>query len=244
MCFIFLISEQLKKSTGFCKFINALLVTVEKKYGLSSWVQYHISKGIFFNSILRSLVGGKGERDLKDLRLDWGDLSWEGGCDGGGLHDGGCWWRHAGPCSSEERRWSRDDGEVGRQGNSAGRSCAKNAGEKWRFWGWSHWRECSRGSGGSLLAEIHLKGRNASDLGSSYQGIGVARIGSSVKCLVKGWKVASFRQKLHPNACCSLPLCSSVLIPGLDLSVRQIELCRQFLSVLDWKIFLLLKTPL
>ena len=36
----------------------------------------------------------------------------------------------------------------------------------------------------------------------------------------------------------------SVLIPSFDLGIREIEFCRQFLSILNTQILLLLKTSL
>ena len=59
-----------------------------------------------------------------------------------------------------------------------------------------------------------------------------------------GRVVALFCQQLEPHACRSLPLGSSVLVPGLHLSVGQVELGGQLLPVLHGEVLLLLKAAL
>ena len=59
-----------------------------------------------------------------------------------------------------------------------------------------------------------------------------------------GCVVALLCQQLEPHACRSLPLGSSVLVPGLHLRVRQVELGGQLLPVLHREVFLLLKAAL
>ena len=59
-----------------------------------------------------------------------------------------------------------------------------------------------------------------------------------------GRVVALLRQQLEPHACRSLPLGSSVLVPGLHLSVGQVELGGQLLPVLHGEVLLLLKAAL
>ena len=56
--------------------------------------------------------------------------------------------------------------------------------------------------------------------------------------------VALLCQQLQPHARRPLPLGPPVLVPGLHLRVRQVELGRQLLPVLHREVFLLLKAAL
>lgn len=57
-------------------------------------------------------------------------------------------------------------------------------------------------------------------------------------------KVARLGQQLEAHTRGTLPFGASVLVPRFDLCVRQVELGRQLLPVLDAQVLLFLEAPL
>ena len=71
-----------------------------------------------------------------------------------------------------------------------------------------------------------------------------AEVGVPVEGLLGQGEVTVLQQQLVPGQAGPLPLCPPVLIPSLDLGVRQIQFGGKLLSVLNREILLLFKTPL
>jgi hypothetical protein len=61
---------------------------------------------------------------------------------------------------------------------------------------------------------------------------------------VQGLEITRLGQQFQADRSCSLPLCPSILIPGFDLGVSQIQFGGQFLTILHAQIFLFLEAAL